>query len=86
MAKLEFQPGEILLAKEGAQLAKDFPQTAGPLYLTNQRLVLAKSVLFPGFWQGVGDFAITDSGFRAARQFPGWDHLWKSRQKAGCHP
>jgi len=40
MAKLELQRDETLLAKEKAQLAKGFPQTAGPLYLTNKRLVL----------------------------------------------
>lgn len=40
MARLTLDPGEEVLAHDGVQLAKGFPQTAGELYLTNRRLVL----------------------------------------------
>ena len=45
MAELELQAGETVLAKATAQLAKGFPQTAGALYLTNNRLVLVPNQL-----------------------------------------
>ena len=34
------QPGEEVVAREGVQLARGFPQTAGDLFLTDRRLVL----------------------------------------------
>ncbi|MCE9634313.1 MAG: hypothetical protein K8T90_01295 [Planctomycetes bacterium] len=40
MSRPMMQPGEEILARDGVQLARGFPQTAGDLFLTNRRLVL----------------------------------------------
>ena len=45
MGKFSLQPGEKFLAAAKAQLAEGFPQTAGDLYLTSQRLVLEPNQL-----------------------------------------
>lgn len=45
MGKFNLQPGEKFLAAAQAQLAEGFPQTAGDLYLTSQRLVLEPNQL-----------------------------------------
>jgi len=45
MGELNLQPGEKFLAAAKAQLAEGFPQTAGDLYLTSQRLVLEPNQL-----------------------------------------
>ena len=45
MGKFRLQPGEKFLAAAKAQLAEGFPQTAGDLYLTSQRVVLEPNQL-----------------------------------------
>jgi hypothetical protein len=45
MGELTLQPGEKFVAAAQAQLAEGFPQTAGDLYVTSQRLVLEPNQL-----------------------------------------
>ena len=55
MSKFNLQQGERFLVAAKAQLAEGFPQTAGDLYLTSQRLVLEPNQLaslgFGKYWE-----------------------------------
>ena len=50
MSKLNLTDNEKIIRTAWAQLAKGFPQTAGKLHLTNQRIILVPNQILSIFF------------------------------------